>query len=275
MPKHPDLTDTALADDEAMLPEVVAAVQVAGRRLRDRFSPDSRPGSRDEAFAALRANDAASLAMLRGPLERARPGARWAEEELEGGALPPGEWWVTDPVEGNINHVHGTEDWGVTATLVRENAPVLAAVYLPMTGATYTAVRGGGAYENGVRLRASTKTAMDGALVGTSQARPDEDEETLRRLGASVEAMARAALLVRVSVPATLHLTQVAAGRMDAFWQHTDVRLDHLAGALLVAEAGGTVSDTRGRPWGLTSNDFLATAPGLHAAAVNVLSAIA
>ena len=152
-------------------------------------------------------------------------------------------------MEGNVNHVHGMEDWGVTTTLVRDNTAVLAVVYLPMSGNTYTAVRGGGAYENGVRLHASTKTEMGSALAGTSQARPGDDEE-IQRLGVSVAAMTRAALVVRVSVPATSHLVRVAAGRMDVFWQHADVRLDQLAGALLVTEAGGTVSDTRGRTLG-------------------------
>ena len=93
-------SNAVLADDEALLPEVVAAVQTAGRRLRERFSPDSRPRSLDETFAALEANDETSLSALRRPLETARPGAGWAEEEFEGGALPPGEWWGDGPRGG-------------------------------------------------------------------------------------------------------------------------------------------------------------------------------
>ncbi|MFY0578744.1 inositol monophosphatase family protein [Cystobacter fuscus] len=82
------------------------------------------------------------------------------------------------------------------------------------------------------------------------------------------------ALVLRVSVPATLQLIQVAAGRMDAFWQYSQVRSGLLAGALLVEEAGGGISDTQGRPWSLTSGDFLAAASPLHGAAVGVLSSI-
>ncbi len=86
--------------------------------------------------------------------------------------------------------------------------------------------------------------------------------------------MLNAALVVRVSVPATLQLIQVAAGRMDVFWQYSQVRSGLLAGALLVEEAGGILTDIQGRPWSLTSKDFLASAPGLHAAAVNALSTV-
>jgi len=261
-------------DDEALLPAVVAAVQAAGARLLDRFSADARPTDRDDVVAAIDANDAASLGLLRDALAQARPGAGWAEDEEGGGALPAGEWWVTDPVEGNVNHIHGMPDWGVTATLVRDNVPVLAVVTVPPTGDTYTAVHGGGAYLDGARLRASAKTDLGAALVATGQATPGEGGETYRRIGQSVTAMLGNALLVRVSVPATLQLVRVASGQLDAFWQFSRVRSGLLAGALLVEEAGGAITDIHGHPWTLTSEDFLATAPGLSAAAAAVLSAI-
>ncbi|WP_224363950.1 inositol monophosphatase family protein [Hyalangium versicolor] len=264
-----------LADDETLMHTTVAAVQAAGRHLKNRFSFDARPGSRDAILAALQANDVESLGILRRLLTEARPGAGWVEDELETGALPPGEWWVIDPVEGNINHIHGMPNWCVTATLVRDNIPVLTGVYLPMTGHTYTAVRGGGAYLDGVRLHASGKTKLDAALVGTGQAMPGEDRDTYRRIGQSVTAMLESALVQHVSVPATLQLIHIADGRMDVFWQYSQVRSGLLAGALLVEEAGGRITDTHGRPWSLTSADFLAAAPSLHSAAVNVLSAIA
>lgn len=262
-------------DDDALLKAVVDAVQAAGNHLKSRFSFDARLDSQEDILDAIHANDAASLSFLREALRKARPEAGWMEDELDVGALPPGEWWVTDPVEGNINHIHGMTDWGVTATLVRDNTPVLTAVYLPMTGNTYTAIRGGGAYLDGVRLQASAKTRLDAALAGTGQAKPGEDSDTYRRMGQSVTAMLHGALVLRVSVPATLQLIQVAAGRMDVFWQYSQVRSGLLAGALLVEEAGGRISDTHGQPWSLTSSDFLASAPRLHGAAVSVLSTIA
>lgn len=72
------------------------------------------------------------------------PGSRGEEDELAGGVLPEGEWWVVDTAEGNINHIHGMGEWAVTATLVRDNVPVLSVVHLPLTGDTYTALQGKG-----------------------------------------------------------------------------------------------------------------------------------
>ncbi|MET7597020.1 inositol monophosphatase family protein [Streptomyces sp. NPDC005481] len=262
------------ADLEAVLADAETAVRAAGALLRDRHDEAARPGDLDEIVRAIDANDEAVLALVQQPLLAARPGSRWAEDELAGGPLPEGEWWVVDAAEGNINHIHGMTEWGVTATLVRDNAPVLTVVHLPLTGDTYTALRGRSAFLNGERLRASAKTDLKAALVGTGQAKPGEEEEALRRMGASVTAMLLNALVVRVSVPATMQLIHVASGRMDTFWQFSDVRSGLLPGALLVSEAGGSVTGTRGEPWTLGDEDFLASAPGVHAAAVAVLSAL-
>ncbi|MEW2497621.1 inositol monophosphatase [Streptomyces nodosus] len=261
--------------DEVLLSRVVAAVTVAGATLRDRSTRHARGVSLREVVDEIHANDAAVLDVLKAPLLEARPGSGWAEDELAGGPLPDGEWWVVDPAEGNINHVHGMPDWAVTATLVRDNRPVLTVVHLPLSGDTYTALAGAGAELNGAPLRVSAKTDLAASLVGTGQARPGEDETTFRRIGESVTAMLINGLVVRVSVPATLQLIHVAAGRMDAFWQFSDVRSGLVAGALLVSEAGGTVTDLHGAPWTLAHRDFLAAAPGIHPAASRVLAALA
>ncbi|MFH8706260.1 inositol monophosphatase family protein [Streptomyces rubrogriseus] len=260
--------------DTTLLPAVTAAVRAAGVTLRERRTTHARGVSLEEVVGEIHANDEAVLAVLREPLLKARPGARWVEDELAGGALPPGEWWVCDPAEGNINHVHGLPDWAVTATLVRDNQPVLTVVHLPLTGDTYTATAGGGAHLNGRPLTVSAKSDLGAALVGTGQARPGESTDAFRRIGESVTAMLTAGLVVRVSVPATLQLIHVAAGRTDAFWQFSDVRSGLVAGALLVTEAGGTVTDLDGRPWTAAGRDFLAAAPRIHATALDVLSAI-
>jgi myo-inositol-1(or 4)-monophosphatase len=258
-------------DLEALLPTVVAAVQDAGRTLLMRYSPETRQDDAEALLAAIAANDAAVRLSLRPALLAARRDDGWVEDEEEGGALPPGAWWVVDAAEGNVNHIHGRTGWGVTATLVEDGLPLLTAVVLPTRGETYTAIRGAGAFVDGKPLNVSRKAELGVAIVATGQARPGEDAETLARMTGSVGTMLGQALLVRMSVPATLELVEVAAGRMDGFWQFSQVRSGLAAGALLMQEAGGIVSDTQGRPWTFASEDFLAAAPGVHAAAVAAL----
>jgi len=258
--------------DADLLAQTAIAVREAGAVLRERFGEVVRYQTREELMHALAANDDAALDVLRPRLTHLRPDARFVEDELAGGALPPGEWWVLDPAEGNVNHLHALPEWAVTATLVRDNQPVLTAVHLPLTGETYTALAGAGAHLDGRPLHVSPTTDLGLSLVATSQARPDEDEGVVRRVGSSITAMLRDALVVRTSVPATLHLLNVAAGRIDAFWQFAGARADLLPGALLVTEAGGRISDTEGRPWTPESESFLAAAPGVHPEAVTTLS---
>ncbi len=271
----PEAETAADPFDLALLAPVEALARRAGLAAQELFAVGRRPAGLEEIKAAIHGNDEAVLAVLREPLQRLRPAAGWVEDELGGGDLPPGEWWIVDPLEGAINHLHGAPKWAVSVTLVRDSRPVLSVVHRPPTGETFTAVRGAGAHLDGARLRVSAKTDLASALVGTGQASPREDAEAHRRLAGSVAALLDAALVVRVTVPATLQLLQVAAGHADAFWQFSDVRSGLAAGALFVEQAGGTVSDVRGRPWTLASPDFLACAPGLHARAVQILSALA
>ncbi len=268
-----DIAATAdSASDTDLLARTADAVRAAGSVLREGFGDVVPYRTREELMGALAANDDAALEVLRPALARLRPDARFVEDELAGGALPSGEWWVLDPAEGNVNHLHALPEWAVTATLVRDNQPVLTVVHLPLTGETYTALAGAGAHLDGRPLRVSPTADLGLGLVATSQARPDEDEEVVRRIGSSITAMLLDALVVRTSVPATLHLVNVAAGRIDAFWQFAGARADLLPGALLVTEAGGRISDAQGRPWTPQSESFLAAAPGVHAQAVTTLS---
>lgn len=262
----------AVTSDADLLAQTEIAVRTAGAALRDRFGDVVPYRSREELMRALAANDDTVLDILRPRLTALRPNARWVEEELAGGALPAGEWWVVDPAEGNVNHLHGLPEWAVTATLVRDNRPVLTVVHLPLTSETYTALAGAGAHLDGRPLHVSRTPELGLSIVATSQARPDEDEKVVRRVGASITEMLVGALVVRTSVPATLHLVNVAAGRIEAFWQFAGARADLLPGALLVTEAGGRVTDVEGRPWTPESESFLAAAPDVHADAVATLS---
>jgi myo-inositol-1(or 4)-monophosphatase len=258
-------------EDASLLEETVKAVHSTGQILLKRFNTFRPPADLLELLALIDANDEVAIRHLRPQLQALRPQAEWLEDEKATGSLPPGEWWVVDPVEGNVNHIHGLGDWSVTATLVRDNEPVLTVVDEPLTSRVYTALRGGGAFMNDSRLQTSPKHDFRAALVSTGQAMPDEAVEKRQRMGATVTTMLNHALLVKAAVPATMQLINVAAGRLDAFWQVGNVLSGLVSGALLVREAGGVVTDWLGDPWSLESPDFVATAPGLHVAVVQVL----
>ncbi|MFC0541803.1 inositol monophosphatase family protein [Kutzneria chonburiensis] len=254
-----------------LLAATTAAVRRAGAVLLARYSADARQVGLTELLAELHANDEAVVEVLRPALADILPGADWLNDEHGRGPLATGDWWLIDPVGGNVNAVHGMADWNIGVSLVRDGRPVLAVVHFPVLDEMFTAVEGGGAFRDGVRLRVSDKTSLDAALAGTGQSRPGQDAAIADRMGASFAAMMKAALYVRVSVPVTHQLAQVAAGRMDVHWQFDHVR-SQVAGVLLVQEAGGVVTDLDGNPWELTSRDYIAAAPGVHAAALKIVA---
>jgi myo-inositol-1(or 4)-monophosphatase len=178
---------------------------------------------------------------------------------------------VVDEVEGNVNHGHGLPEWGVTVALVRDGQPVLAVVRQPVDDLTYTALLGGGAHVNGAALRTSAKAELNAAIVATGQAEA-EQSGTYERIGRSITAMLGQALLVRASVPSTFPMLLVAAGHHDVFWQYEPTLPGVAAGALMITEAGGVVTDIAGHPWRPGDDTILAAAPGLHAAARTVLA---
>jgi myo-inositol-1(or 4)-monophosphatase len=254
-----------MTDD--LLDVTTAAVHDAAKRLP---AVNTKPVTSEALRAALRANDEAVTDVLRPALTAALPGSGWNTDEHGSGPMPGGDWWVVDPVGGNLNAVSGMADWNIGVSLVRDGRPVLAVVFAPVAGETFTAVAGQGAHTNGVPLRVSGKSDLATALTGTGQAKPDRDPDHASRAGAAVAAMMRHALYVRVSVPVSHQLTQVAAGRMDLHWQFDNLR-SHIAPVLIAREAGATVTDLDGKPWQITSDGYLAAAPGLHAAALDIL----
>ncbi len=263
---------SAAADE--LLRRTVAAVTEAGQVLLETYSRSTRQGDLQQLLASIKQQEGLSAPILKRHLETALPNTHWDEDEFDGGDLPEGLWWITDAVEGNINLIQGMPEWCTTATLVVDGQALLTAVYDPLKQAIYAARLGAGAFENGKHMHASVKTDLKAALIGTGQAKPHEDAETQRRMTESIQAMLQAGLVLHVSVPATLQLVEVAAGRRDVFWQASQVRSGLMAGGLLVSEAGGVTSDFKGQPWRLDSKDFLASAPGLYAAAVDVLTTI-
>jgi myo-inositol-1(or 4)-monophosphatase len=270
MIRHP--SESSLTRDSELLPGVNQAVHCAGVRLLALFSPRARPRDRAEMIAAVRRNEQASLTGLREALQALDPSVGWVEEEQETAPLPSGEWWVVDAVEGNVNHVHGLPDWGVSATLIRDGSPTLAVFHQPIHNLTWTAVRGAGAFINGHRLRVSDKTMLNAAIVATGQAEAGQQEAN-HRIASSVERMLQHVLLVRMTVPSTFPMLLVASGQNDVFWQVETALPGIAAGCLMVEEAGGTVTCIDGSPWYPGCSDVLVAASGLHAAAIDVLRA--
>jgi myo-inositol-1(or 4)-monophosphatase len=252
-----------------VLTAVVQAAEKAGQALLASYDPASRPADRAEMYEVGTRLEATSTAIVREALDGVAPGVGWWDEDETGRVVPAGRWWVVDGTEGAVNHVHGLPEWGVTITLVTDGQPELTVFRQPIGDLTYTAERGQGASLNGQRLRASAKTDLSAAAVTASQG--GNDDAVYERFAGAFAAMASRALLVRNTIPTVFPLLGLAAGQYDVFWQYEPDLPGSAAGALLAGEAGAIVTDLTGAPWDVNASDILVAAPGLHAAALEVL----
>ncbi len=242
--------------------EVIAALHEAGSRLQRRPAP--RPARTTAEFrATFDTIDSEITARLRPVLERLRPGAEWAEEMDP--RLGENEQWVVDTIDGAIQYLHGLPQWCLSATLVRSAEPLLAVLHNPVLGETYAATAGGGASRNGLPIHPSATTELAAPPVAPSQPPfAAADPESVAAAGRSLSSVLMCAGAVRNLGPTSWQIADVAAGRLDAFWEYGLDDANLIGASLIAREAGATVTDANGVAWKPGARSFLAAPPQLH-----------
>lgn len=182
-----------------------------------------------------------------------------AEESGASAGARPEFLWVIDPLDGTTNYIHGFPQYCVSIALEHKGVLTQAVVYDPAKNELFTASRGRGAFLDDRRMRASKCTQLAGALVGTGF--PFKELDHIDAYMRQLRTVMSTAAGVRRAGAAALDLAYVAAGRLDAFWEMGLSRWDMAAGALLIQEAGGLVSDLDGKAGFLDSGEIAAAAP--------------
>lgn len=179
--------------------------------------------------------------------------------------------WYLDPLDGTTNFAHGYPQFSVSLALARGREPQLGIVHDPIRNETFFARRGHGATLNGQPIHVSAVDNLEQALLGTGF--PYDRREHVEFYLAFLADFMRRSQGIRRGGSAALDLCYVASGRFDAFWEWKLKPWDTAAGALIVEEAGGVISDFQGSPFDLYGPQTLASNGCLHAAMIEVLSA--
>jgi myo-inositol-1(or 4)-monophosphatase len=182
---------------------------------------------------------------------------------------PAGACWVFDPIDGTTNFAHGLPIFCASLALEIDGVAVVGAVYDPTRRELFTAERGGGAFANGRRLSVSSADALVDAMLVTGF--PYDVHSRVDEIVGLFGAFVGRARAVRRLGSAALDLCYVAAGRMDGFWESDLKPWDIAAGALVVAEAGGRVTNMNGDPFQSRGRHVLATNGRLHDAMLDVI----
>jgi myo-inositol-1(or 4)-monophosphatase len=153
--------------------------------------------------------------------------------------------WIIDPLDGTTNYLHGIPQFSISIALRRKGILEHGVVFDPLRDEMFSASRGSGAMLNDRRLRVTNRKNLKGAIIGTGI--PFRDRRHLDTYLAMLRDMITADTAgIRRPGSAALDFAWVAAGRFDGFWELGLKPWDFAAGALLVKEAGGVVSDLAG-----------------------------
>jgi myo-inositol-1(or 4)-monophosphatase len=170
--------------------------------------------------------------------------------------------WVIDPLDGTMNYAHRYPIFSVSIAFKAHGVTEWGGICVPALSEMYTTIRGRGAYLNERELRVSAIVELADALITTGfpTNKATDSDNNLDEVAAVVPHIGD----LRRSGSAAFDLAQVAAGRLDAFWEYGLSEWDLAAGALMIAEAGGRVSLVRDAGAPVKKRGLLASNGHLH-----------
>lgn len=215
----------------------------AGRLVASRTTGVEVAATKSSPTDVVTAVDIASEELIRARLLGARPDDGFLGEEGDDIAGSSGVVWIADPIDGTVNFLYGLPSFSVSIAAELDAEIVAGVVHNPVSGETFSAARGEGAWLDGAPISVSTVADLSQTLVGTgfhyrADVRQHQAAEFARMLPQVRD--------VRRMGSAALDLCSVACGRLDAYVERGLKRWDLAAGELIVREAGGRVGGLAG-----------------------------
>jgi myo-inositol-1(or 4)-monophosphatase len=178
--------------------------------------------------------------------------------------------WHVDPLDGTTNFVHGFPMFCVSIGLAIGDTPLLGVIHIPTLRETIHGHIGGGVYLNKKKVRTSSRKDISEALLTTGFSYLHEEQKLAAEV-ARFQKVSLAARAVRRPGAAAIDLAYVAAGIFDGFWEKNLSSWDVCAGAALVKEAGGMVSNYQGQEMVFGRKEILATNGHIHQPMMDIL----
>jgi myo-inositol-1(or 4)-monophosphatase len=179
------------------------------------------------------------------------------------------EWkWIIDPLDGTTNYAHGYPCFCVSIGLEHAGELEIGVVYDPMRDEMFAAERGRGATLNDRKIHVSSVDELSQAMLCTGFPYNVRERPDFAREFTNFTMIAQA---VRRDGSAALDLAYVACGRFDGFWEDGLSPWDIAAGALLISEARGKVTNFKDEPLDIYNEQVLATNGLIHSAMMDML----
>ncbi len=176
--------------------------------------------------------------------------------------------WIIDPIDGTNNFIRGIPFYTISIALQKEGELIVGVLFAPALNKLYYAEKGKGAFLNGKKIHVSKTPALEHSLFATGF----HGEYKIKNLPYFEKIIARAQGIRRFG-SAALDLAMVAEGKFDSYWEFGLKPWDIAAGALIVKEAGGKVTNLKGKPLDLFDKNILASNGLIHKETVKILKA--
>ena len=180
--------------------------------------------------------------------------------------------WMIDPLDGTTNFVHQFPFFAISIGLEIDGELVVGVVDAPKLGQRFHAIKGGGAFLNGERIRASARTEMRDGLFATGFSSYDNTLDEQLEILATIIKHTRG---IRRAGAAALDLCLVAQGVFDVFWEKQLAPWDTAAGVVIAREAGAVATDMTGADFDPRMKSVLCGTPALHAGSLKLMREIA
>jgi myo-inositol-1(or 4)-monophosphatase len=246
-----------------------AAAREAGALLLSMLGTDIAVRSKDVRTNLVTEADTKSEALIRRIIARDFPDDAVLGEETGIAGDPRGGRWIVDPLDGTTNYAHGYRCFCVSIAYEHGGIVELGCVFDPVGEELFEAQRGGGARCNGAPISVSDCEDIAAAMLvtGFPAHRVDDPKANLHPFGDFL----KETRAIRRDGSAALDLCYVGCGRFDGFWEPGLHAWDVAAGALIVAEAGGKLTDYRGGAMALEGGQLVASNGRIHGAMLDVL----
>ena len=170
--------------------------------------------------------------------------------------------WIIDPLDGTTNYTYGYPLFGVSIALEKQGEITLGVVFNPLLDEMFTAEKGGGAYLNGTSIHVTGTNELGKSLLASGF--PYDVWSSSRNNCNEWETLIKKTISIRCDGSAALDLCHTACGRLDGYWELDLEAWDMAAGALIVKEAGGSVTQADGKPFSHLQRSVLASNGHLH-----------
>lgn len=239
------MLDRMISNLPSFLETAQSIAREAGDLLREAYRHPRNVRYKGKVDLVTEADERAE-ALIVGRLGEAFPDHAILAEE-GGQSTPDADYlWLVDPLDGTTNFAHSFPVFAVSMALRDPEGLLLGVIFDPLRDELFSAMRGGGATLNGQAMRVTNEDDLNRALLATGFAYDRHTAEDNNSV-AFARFLRRAQGLRRAGA-AALDMAYVACGRVDGFWEMKVQPWDVAAGALMVHEAGGVVTDYAGKP---------------------------